>query len=139
MSQTVQDVMTPNVIRLDASANAREAAAAMREHDIGDVVVERGDRVCGIVTDRDLVVRCLADGQEGLERDLGDLCSEDLVSLEPDSDIGEAIGLMESRAIRRIPVLKEGRAVGIVSLGDLAVARDRSSALGKVSEAPANR
>jgi CBS domain-containing protein len=130
--------MTPNVIRLEASSSAQEAARAMREHDIGDVVVERDDRVCGIVTDRDLVVRCLADGEEGLAREIGSLCSRDLVTLDPDSGLDDAIALMEDKAIRRIPILKRGHPIGIVSLGDLAVARQRQSALGKVSDAPAN-
>lgn len=138
MPQNIRDVMTAQVIRLDASASAREAAQAMREHDIGDVVVERDDRACGIVTDRDLVVRCLADGEDGLRRKLGDLCSEELVSLEPDAAVGDAIRLMEEKAIRRIPIVVEGRAVGIVSMGDLALARDSDSALGRVSGAPAN-
>jgi CBS domain-containing protein len=130
--------MTPNAIRLHADASAREAAQAMRDHEIGDIIVEQDDQVRGIVTDRDLVVRCLADGEEGLKRNLGSLCSESLVTLEPDSPVDEAIRLMKEKAIRRIPIVKQGRALGVVSLGDLAVERDRESALGQVSDAPAN-
>lgn len=139
MPQSIRDVMTTEVIQLTADSTARDAARAMREHGIGDVVVERDGRACGIVTDRDLVVRCLADGEEGLKRQLGEICSPDIVALEPGSGLDDAMRLMRSNAIRRILVLEDGRAVGIVSLGDLAVARDRESLLGSLSAAPASR
>ena len=139
MSQTLRDVMTSDLVLMDASTSAREAAQAMRDNDIGTVIVERDHKTCGIVTDRDLVVRCLADGEQGLKRQLGTICSDELTTLEPDSPVDEAVELMKKKAVRRIPVLRDGRAVGIVSLGDLAQARDRQSALGEVSAAAPNR
>jgi signal-transduction protein with cAMP-binding, CBS, and nucleotidyltransferase domain len=139
MPQTLRDVMTSDLVLMDASTNVRDAAQAMRDNDIGNVIVERDQKTCGIVTDRDLVVRCLADGEEGLKRDLGAICSGELATLESDSAVDEAIDLMKQKAVRRIPVLQKGRAVGIVSLGDLAQARDRNSALGEVSAAQPNR
>jgi signal-transduction protein with cAMP-binding, CBS, and nucleotidyltransferase domain len=103
------------------------------------VLVEADGVPCGIVTDRDLVVRCMADGADASERPLSQLCSEELVSLEAESAVDEAIELMKRKAVRRLPVLEDGSAIGIVSLGDLAQARDRQSVLGEVSAAPANR
>ena len=138
MAEKIREVMSTKVVTLDATASPTEAARAMRENDIGALVVERDDRVCGILTDRDLVVRCLAD-EDGLDQEVGDLCSEELTSVAPDADVGEAIRLMSDRAIRRIPVVENGHAVGIVSIGDLAQARDPESALGQISAAPPNR
>jgi CBS domain-containing protein len=109
----------------------------MKERDIGDVLVSSGGRLYGIVTDRDLVVRALAeDPTRAADTPLSAICSEAIESVAPDADVGEVIALMEEKAIRRVPVVEEGRPVGIVSLGDLAVARDSESALGKISSAP---
>jgi CBS domain-containing protein len=138
--QTVRDLMTPEPIVLDAAASVGDAARAMRARDVGDVLVRRDGKLCGIVTDRDIVVRVLAAHQEGaVSVRLEDICSGELECLAPDTPIREAIKLMEEKAIRRIPIVEDGRPLGILSLGDLAVARDRSSALGKISAAPPTR
>jgi CBS domain-containing protein len=137
MAHKIRDIMTTPVVCLDACASPRDAARAMRENDIGDVVVEKDKKVCGIITDRDLVIRGLAD--DGLDQELGDFCTTDVTSVGPDADVGEVIELMESRAIRRVPVIDErGHAIGIVSIGDLAQTRDPNSALGQISAAPPN-
>ena len=136
-ARKIRDVMSKNVVTLAASSSPRDAARAMREHDIGAVVVERNRKVCGIVTDRDLVVRGLAD-ERGLDRELGSFCSQNLVCLGPEQDVGEAVQLMKEKAVRRIPVVDDGRTVGIVSIGDLAQHRDPQSALGTISSAPPN-
>jgi CBS domain-containing protein len=136
MGQKIRDVMTPDPITLEAGATAREAARCMRDHDVGDVLLREGDRLCGIVTDRDLVVRCLAEGDAALDRPLAELCSSGLATLPPDAEVEEAIRLMRENAVRRIPIVEGERAVGIVSLGDLAIERDRQSVLGEISAAP---
>jgi CBS domain-containing protein len=137
MAKVIDDVMTKNPVSLQATATAVEAARLMRDRKIGDVIVLDDGQVCGIVTDRDIVVRGLAEkGDANIK--LGDICSQDLVSLEPDSRIGEAIKLMEEKALRRLPVVEGGKPVGIVSLGDLAVETDQKSALGQISAAPPN-
>ena len=137
--QTLRDLMTPDPIVLDAHKTIGEAAKAMKACDIGDVLVERDGKLCGIVTDRDLVVRCLADGATDTKSTpLGDVCTEGIATLDVDADVGEAIRLMEQRAIRRLPIMEAGQAVGIVSLGDLAIARDAESALGRISAAAPN-
>jgi CBS domain-containing protein len=138
--QTVRDVMTADPIVLDLSATVRDAARAMRARDVGDVLVANEGRLWGIVTDRDIVVRAVADlAEQAALCKLAEICSTDVQCLGPDDEIEDAIRVMERSAIRRIPVVEEGRAIGVVTLGDLAVARDRQSALGRISAAPPTR
>lgn len=136
MGQKIRDMMSTDVVCLGTEATIRDAARAMRDNDIGCIVVEDGNNVRGIVTDRDLVVRGLA--EDGLDRDLATFCSTDVATIAPDAEVDEAIKLMGDRAIRRIPVVENGHAVGIVSIGDLAQSRDPSSCLGQISAAPPN-
>jgi CBS domain-containing protein len=138
--QTVREVMTPDPIVLDMSATVRDAARAMRARDIGDVLVASEGKLWGIVTDRDIVVRAVAEYPEAPGAcKLADICTTDVECLAPDDDVLAAIRMMEKSAIRRIPVVEEGRAIGVVTLGDLAQARDRDSALGRISAAPPMR
>ena len=136
--KTVQDVMTPDPITLPLSAPLIDAAKTMRDVGIGDVVVVDGDEVLGIVTDRDIVVRGIADGCDAQSTTLIDICSRDLTTVSPDDQVGTAVRLMRENAIRRLPVVARGRPVGIVTLGDLALEQDRGSALADVSAAPPN-
>ena len=133
----VRDVMTRNPITLSQDTNIVEAAKCMSEKDIGDVVVTNGGGLCGIVTDRDIVVRAIAQSRDPASTRLGDVCTKQLVTVRSDDEVEVAIDLMRKHAIRRLPVVDDGRAVvGIVSLGDLAAARDPHSVLGEVSQAP---
>ena len=135
--QAIRDLMTSDPVVLDASATVSDAAKAMKARDVGDVLVRREGKLCGIVTDRDLVVRAFAgDPQDAARRTLGEICTTDLAAIAPDAEVDEAIRLMRQRAIRRIPVVEGDRPLGIVSLGDLAIARDRESALADISAAP---
>ena len=138
MPAMVRDVMTPNPITLPAGASVRVAAQAMREADVGDVLVMRDDAVCGIVTDRDIVVRSVADGVDPGELPVSEICSADLTTIRPDDLLEHAIDLMRYRAIRRLPVVDGETPVGILSLGDLATVRDPTSALANISSAPPN-
>jgi CBS domain-containing protein len=138
-SGQVRDLMTADPIVLDAEATVAEAARCMRDRDVGDVLVRQDGRLCGIVTDRDLVVRCLAgETEDPLRQSLADLCTQDVLTLPPDAEVEEAMQLMQENAVRRIPIVEGDRPVGIVSLGDLAIARDRRSCLGEISAAPPN-
>jgi CBS domain-containing protein len=139
MAHSISDVMTATPKRLGARESVAEAARLMRERDIGDILVEKNGKTVGIVTDRDIVVRAIAAGKDPKATPLEDVCSSNLVSVRPDDSIDDAIRLMRERAIRRLPVMDGDEAVGIVSLGDLAVERDRSSVLGQVSAASPNR
>ena len=137
-AELVADVMTRNPITVSETASVQEAALAMREADVGDVLVMRGDAVCGILTDRDIVVRFVADGGDPGATPVGEICSPDLTEVRPNDPLDYAIELMRYRAIRRLPVVRDERPVGILSLGDLAFARSPDSALADISAAPAN-
>jgi CBS domain-containing protein len=134
----VSDVMTKDPAVLDMMDTAADAATMMRERDIGDVIVREGDHVGGIVTDRDIVVRAVAENRNPTTVTLGEICSRDVTTLSPDDSVSEAIKLMSDRALRRLPVVDSGRPVGIVSLGDLAIEHDKESVLGQISSAPPN-
>jgi CBS domain-containing protein len=138
MATTVREVMTANLVTYPSTATVAEAAQAMREWDIGDVLVETNGRIAGIVTDRDIVVRAIAEGRAPGAVKLADICSELLVTVSPDDPIEEAVKLMRDNALRRMPVCEGDRAVGIVTLGDLAMERDGASALADISAAPPN-
>ena len=138
MAQKVQQVMTRAPVALLATSTLTEAARAMRDSDIGDVIVMDNDAVCGIVTDRDITIRAVAEERNPAEVKLADICSRDLTTLAPTDSVDEAIRLMREKALRRLPVVDGGTAVGIVTLGDLAVERDSDSALADISAAPPN-
>ncbi|TML88797.1 MAG: CBS domain-containing protein [Actinobacteria bacterium] len=138
MVESVREVMTPNPTAFPATATVGEAARAMRDLDIGDVIVLDNEQICGIVTDRDIVVRAVADGREPAEVKLGDICSHEITTLAPTDEIAEAAIRMRERAIRRLPVVEHGRPIGVVSIGDLAAERDPGSALADISAAPPN-
>lgn len=138
MHQTVREVMTPCPRALGPSATVLEAAEVMRASDIGDVVIVDNGRLCGILTDRDIVVRALALGSDPARTRVGDVCSRDLTTVSPDESLGQAVRLMREKAIRRLPVEEDGTVVGMVSLGDVAVDADRRSALADISAAPPN-
>jgi CBS domain-containing protein len=138
MAQTIRDVMTTHPITFPATSSLVEAARAMRDSDIGDVMVTENGRLCGMVTDRDIAVRGVAEGHDVSSLTLGDICSRQLTTLSPMDNVDDAVRLMREKALRRLPVVDGGKPVGIVSLGDLAVTQDPHSALGNISAAPAN-
>jgi CBS domain-containing protein len=138
MAQQIRELMTSNPMVLPGTASVHEAARAMRDAEIGDVIVLEHNQVCGIVTDRDIVVRLVAEARDPTSTPLADLCSHALVTVRPTDPIEDAVRLMRTHAIRRLPVVEGGQAVGMVSLGDLAVERDPHSALGEISAAPPN-
>jgi CBS domain-containing protein len=135
---TVAELMTLEPISLPQTASVSDAAQKMRDASIGNVVVLNGQKVCGIVTDRDIVVRAIAAGRDPGSTKLADICSRELTTLSPEDNIGTAVRLMREHAVRRLPVVKSGRPVGIVTLGDLAIEEDGESALADVSAAPPN-
>ena len=138
MPQRIHDVMTPHPVTLPGTASVQEAARTMREQAIGDVIVMENQQVCGIVTDRDIVVRAVAEARDPAATTLDDICSHTLTTVSPEDSLEQAVHLMRAKAIRRLPVVEDGWAVGMVSLGDLAVAREPDSALGEISAAPPN-
>jgi CBS domain-containing protein len=137
--RTVSDVMTKEVVYLPAETTLDEAAKAMRSRDIGDVVVTEGPTLAGLVTDRDIVVRAVADGRDPKATRVGEIATRDLVMIQDTASTSEAASMMRDRAVRRLLVCDANRAlVGVVSLGDLATTMDPNSALGEISAKPPN-
>ena len=139
MSEQVKDVMTSDPITVEAGDSVVVAARRMKEAAVGSMIVMDGDRIHGIVTDRDIAMRVVAEGSDPAQTRVRDITSDDPVTLEPDSSVDDAIKVMSDRAIRRLPVVEGGRPVGIVSLGDLAIDRDPKSVLGEISAAAPDR
>jgi signal-transduction protein with cAMP-binding, CBS, and nucleotidyltransferase domain len=138
--QSVQEVMTPSPATVPTTATLVEAASKMRQHDVGAVIVlDDSQRVVGIVTDRDIAVRAVAEGRDPKTTTVGDIASKDLQALSPTDSVADAVRLMRELVVRRLPVVENGRPVGVVSIGDLAQERDPDSVLADISRAPANR
>lgn len=121
MTTKVRDVMTPGPIGVEYDQPISEAARRMRDRDVGSLLVVRDDVVYGMVTDRDLVVRGIAEAKLA-DDPVGPLSSTDLVAVNADDDVAEALRVMREKAVRRLPVIDGGQVAGVVSLGDLAVA-----------------
>jgi CBS domain-containing protein len=133
MARTVEEIMTHDPRTVDADDPVVNAAREMREGDIGDVIVTRAGQVDGIVTDRDIVIRAIAEGRDPGSTPVGEVCTGDLVALDPQQSVDEAVQAMREHDVRRLPVVKDGRPVGILSLGDVAVEREPDSALADIS------
>src|SRR3712207_1006784 len=133
MARFIRDVMTKSPTTVEVSATAHDAADVMRREDVGAVLVTSGGTLQGILTDRDIVVRAVADGRDPDEVAVSDIFTPQPATLSPDDAVEEAIRDMRSKGIRRLPVVEGGRPVGILSLGDLAVERDTDSALAEIS------
>ncbi|WP_431874179.1 CBS domain-containing protein [Micromonospora marina] len=135
----VSDVMTRQVIYLSAETPLDEAARVMKESDIGDVVVTDGATLAGMLTDRDIVVRAVAERADLGTTTIGSIITREVVMIEQHCTANEAAALMRERNIRRVLVCDSDRKlVGIVSLGDLAMQLDPQSALSDISEAAPN-
>ncbi len=138
MADTVSDFMTPNPITLEASQTVTQAAQLMRDNNTGAIVILDQGAATGILTDRDIALRVVAD-QKNPNSPIGDIInSHELTSVAPDTTLDQAVQLMRTKAIRRLPVLQGDQPVGMISLGDLAIARDRTSALADISAANPN-
>ena len=138
MSGKVKDVMSTDVIVCDADTSVADVARIMRDRHVGDVLVSADGRLRGIATDRDIVVRCIAERADVEHVCVGDLLTNDPVMVDPEAPIEDAVQRMVDNSIRRLPVVDEGRLVGVVTLGDLAIDRDERSALGSISAARPN-
>lgn len=140
MGRQIREIMSKPPLTVPTTASLAEAASIMRDRDVGDVLVVDADGcLCGIVTDRDIIVRAIADARDPQGTQVGTVCTENVECVEPDDDVDEAIELMAEKSIRRVPVCEGGKPVGFLSLGDLAVKRDPDSVLGQVSAAPPNQ
>jgi CBS domain-containing protein len=139
MPLTVNEVMTSDPRTVSPQDSVADAARAMRDADVGALVVVQEGKATGIVTDRDIVVRAIADGRDPAGTPVADVASEASVTVSPDGSAAEAARLMREHDIRRLVVVQGGRPAGIVSIGDLAVALDDESALADISASTPNR
>src|SRR3954462_5266800 len=137
MADTIRDLLKGDAVTVEASATVQDAAKLMDEKDIGNVLVVENGEVQGIVTDRDIVVRVIAKGN-GPDASVREACTTDVEVLSPDDSIDDALKKMEQANVRRLPVVEDGKPVGIVALGDLAVDTDQDSALADISSASPN-
>jgi len=139
MAQQVQEIMAKQVHSVSSETPLLEVARMMRDQRIGGVLVNNADGTLrGIITDRDIVVRADATARPLDKTSAGEICSAQLVKLTPTATLDEAVKIMRDNAIRRIPVVSDGKAVGVVSLGDLARDKDPNSVLAQISSAASN-
>ena len=120
----IRDLMTTNPTSCESSSTVAEAARVMAQEDVGPVPVVEGGRLVGIVTDRDIVLRVVAEGRDPSTTTLGEILSGDLVTVQPDSELSEALELMSDNQVRRIPVVEGDQLVGIVATADIARAAE---------------
>ena len=128
MNAKVRDLMTPGPIGVDYHQSIGDAARTMRDWGIGAVLVFNGQVLHGLVTDRDLVVRAVAESK-GPDEPVGPLSSGDLIGVDADDDVAVAVRLMRENAVRRLPVIQDGQVAGVLSLGDLALADEVTAAV----------
>jgi CBS domain-containing protein len=138
MARTIGEVMTHDPRTIRPSDTVQDAARHMRDGDVGAVLIEDGGTLKGIVTDRDIVIKAVAEGDKPGKTKVEDVCTADTTSIEPDASVDDAIKKMRESDVRRLPVVEDGKPVGIVSLGDLAIERDEDSALADISSASQN-
>ncbi|KOX10898.1 CBS domain-containing protein [Micromonospora profundi] len=130
---TVGEFMTTRLVTMDGNDTLSAAAQEMRDSAIGDVVVTDGDSVVGIVTDRDIAVRGVAENRDPGTTRLKEITSRDVITVSQYDDAVSAADLMRTYAVRRLPVIEDGRLIGLVSMGDLAVEREPQSVLADIS------
>jgi len=128
--------MTGNPRSIDASASVVEAARLMREGDIGSLPITEDEKLVGMITDRDITTRVVAEAADPSTTSVGDVYSRDLISVEPDSDLEQAVELMARHQVRRLPVVEDGRLVGIVAQADVALTlKENEQKTGELVEA----
>src|SRR5258705_9437479 len=118
----LKDIMSRNVEVVSAGASLRDAARKMKELDVGLIPICDGDRLKGILTDRDITIRATAHGRNPKETKVTEVMSTDIAYCLEDQEVEEAVSLMEARQIRRMPILNQDKRLGgIVSLADIAI------------------
>jgi CBS domain-containing protein len=121
MGKGIRDVMTSNPCAIDAEKPVAYAAKMMRDEDVGLAPIVEGERLVGTLTDRDIAIRVVAEGRDPESTPVRDVASTDLLTVDPQQDLDEAVRLMAQHQVRRIPVVEEdGRLVGVVAQADVA-------------------
>lgn len=139
MARAIRDIMARDPKTVSADDPILRAAETMRDEDVGDVVVLDGNGdLRGIITDRDITIRAVAEGKDPANTKVDTICSHDLTTVSPDDDVENAARTMREAAVRRLPVVEDGRVIGAISVGALAMEQDPDSALAAISAAPGN-
>ena len=138
MDDSVSDVMTKDLTSVEPDASVADAAAKMRDADIGAILVIEDDELKGVLTDRDVAVEVTAQNKDPEDVKVSEIASGDVETLSPDDSLDDALRRMREQKVRRLPVVEDGKPVGIVTLGDIAAEREPDSALGEISDAPAD-
>jgi CBS domain-containing protein len=118
--QSVREIMTPNPRTVSPEQSVVEAARIMRDEDVGSLPVVEDDRLVAVVTDRDIVVRVIAEGRDPSSTSVGQIESRDVVAVTPDQDLDQALAEMARHQVRRLPVVEGDRLVGVVAQADVA-------------------
>jgi CBS domain-containing protein len=134
MATSVRDAMTEDPRSIGPSVSVVEAARLMREGDIGSLPITDDETLVGMITDRDITTRAVAEAADPTQTSVGEVCSHDLISVEPDQDLDEALQLMARHQVRRLPVVENGRLVGIVAQADIALS-EKEKKTGELLEA----
>ena len=137
MAKSVRGTMTENPRSIKASASVVEAARLMREEHIGSLPITDDEQLVGMITDRDIATRVVAEAADPMKTSVGDVYSRDLITVEPDKDLEEALQLMARHQVRRLPVVENGRLVGIVAQADIALSENEKT--GELVEAISER
>ena len=140
MVNSVRDAMTEDPRSIGTSASVVEAARLMRDEHIGSLPITDGDTLVGMITDRDITTRVVAEAADLATTSVRDVYSQDLISVEPDKDFDDALGLMARHQVRRLPVVEDGRLVGILAQADVALTlREDEKKTGELVEAISER
>lgn len=125
MAKSVQKLMTSNPCSIDSDKSVAYAAKMMRDEDVGLAPIVEGNRLVGTVTDRDIAIRVVAEGKDPESTKVTEIASTDLVTVDPQQDLDEALRLMAQHQVRRLPVVEEdGRLVGVIAQADVARSAD---------------
>ena len=124
MGKSIRDVMSSNPCAIDADKPVAHAAKMMKQEDVGLAPVVEGDRLVGTLTDRVIVLRVVAEGKDPQTVTAREVASTDLVTIDPQQDLEEALRLMASKQVRRLPVVEEGLLVGVLAQADIARAAE---------------
>src|SRR5262245_13394061 len=121
MGKTVRDLMTSNPRTIESNQSVMDAARIMRDEDVGMVPITEGERLIGPITDRDIAIRIVAEGSDPSTAKAIDVASRELVTIDPQQDLDEALRLMTKHQVRRLPAIEDdGRLVGVVAQADIA-------------------
>ena len=121
MGQSIRDVMTSNLCTIDAGKPVAYAAKMMKEEDVGLAPIVEGDKLIGMLTDRDIAIRVVAEGRNPDQTKVREVASKQVVTIDPQQDLNEALRIMSKHQVRRLPVVEEdGKLVGVVAQADVA-------------------